>query len=222
MAAHRPAAPPNTKVPDMKSLLALLLSALVAAPVLAAGAAPAPAKPDLAKGQEKATQVCAACHTADGTRGSPANPILQGQHADYLAKQLHEFKSGKRKNAVMSGMSAALTDDDIRNIAAFYASKPAPKGSAKNKELVALGEKIYRGGIAAKQVPACAGCHSPNGAGIPAQYPRLSGQHADYTEAQLVSFRSGARGNSAQMVTIAARMSDVEIKAVSDYVAGLR
>jgi len=222
MAARRPTAPPNTKVPDMKSLLALLLSALVAAPVLAAGAAPAPAKPDLAKGQEKATQVCAACHTADGTRGSPANPILQGQHADYLAKQLHEFKSGKRKNAVMSGMVAALTDEDIRNISAFYASKPAPKGSAKNKELVALGEKIYRGGIAAKQVPACAGCHSPNGAGIPAQYPRLSGQHADYTEAQLVGFRSGARGNSAQMVTIAARMSDVEIKAVSDYVAGLR
>ena len=222
MAARRPAAPPNTKVPDMKSLLALLLSALVAAPVLAAGAAPAPAKPDLAKGQEKATQVCAACHTADGTRGSPANPILQGQHADYLAKQLHEFKSGKRKNAVMSGMAAPLTDDDIRNVAAFYASKPAPKGSAKNKELVALGEQIYRGGIAAKQVPACAGCHSPNGAGIPAQYPRLSGQHADYTEAQLVGFRSGARGNSAQMVTIAARMSDVEIKAVSDYVAGLR
>lgn len=205
----------------MKSLLALLLSALVAAPVLAAGA-PAPAKPDLAKGQEKANQACVACHVADGTRGSPANPILQGQHADYLAKQLHEFKSGKRKNAVMAGMAAGLTDEDIRNVAAFYASKPAPKGSAKNKELVALGERIYRGGIAAKQVPACSGCHSPNGAGIPAQYPRLSGQHADYTEAQLVAFRSGARGNSAQMVTIAARMSDVEIKAVADYVAGLR
>ena len=205
----------------MKSLLALLLSALVAAPVLAAGA-PAPAKPDLAKGQEKAQQMCVACHTADGSRGSPANPILQGQHADYLVKQLHEFKSGKRKNAVMAGMAAGLTEEDIRNVSAFYASKPAPKGNAKNKELVGLGEKIYRGGIAAKQVPACSGCHSPNGAGIPAQYPRLSGQHADYTEAQLVAFRAGARGNSAQMVTIAARMSDVEIKAVSDYIAGLR
>jgi cytochrome c553 len=205
----------------MKSLLALTLSALFASSVIAADAK-GPAKPDLAKGQEKSTQVCAACHTADGTRGSPANPILQGQHADYLAKQLTEYKGGQRKNAVMSGMAAPLSADDIRNVAAFYASKPAPKGSAKNKDLVVLGEKIYRGGIAAKQVPACAGCHNPTGAGIPAQYPRLGGQHADYTEAQLVSFRSGARGNSAQMVTIAARMSDVEIKAVADYVAGLR
>jgi len=204
----------------MKSLLALLLSALVAAPVLAAGA-PAPAKPDLAKGEASYAAVCASCHAADGN-STTANPIIAGQHADYLAKQLHEFKSGKRKNAVMAGMAAGLTEEDIRNVSAFYASKPAPKGNAKNKELVGLGEKIYRGGIAAKQVPACSGCHSPNGAGIPAQYPRLSGQHADYTEAQLVAFRAGARGNSAQMVTIAARMSDVEIKAVSDYIAGLR
>lgn len=213
----------------MKSLLAsavLVLTATVgatlAAPSFAADAAKAPAKPDLAKGQEKATQVCAACHTADGSRGSPANPILQGQHADYLVKQLHEFKSGKRANAVMSGMAAALTEEDIRNVAAFYASKQAKPGFAKNKDLVALGEKIYRGGIAAKQVPACAGCHSPNGAGIPAQYPRLGSQHSDYTEAQLNGFRAGTRGNSAQMVAIAARMSDKEIKAVADYIAGLR
>jgi len=206
----------------MKSLLALSLSALISVSALANEAKPAAGKPDLAKGQEKATQVCGACHTFDGSRGSPANPILQGQHAEYIAKQLTEFKAGKRANPVMSGMAAPLTEDDIKNVAAFYSSKQAKPGFAKNKELVTLGEKIYRGGIAAKQVPACAGCHSPTGAGIPAQYPRLAGQHADYAEAQLTAFRSGARANSAQMTAIAARMSDKEIKAVADYVAGLR
>ena len=205
----------------MKSLLALSLSALISVSAFASETK-APAKPDLAKGAEKATQVCAACHTADGSRGSPANPILQGQHTEYLVKQLAEFKAGKRANPIMSGMVAALTEDDMKNIAAFYNSKTAEPGFAKDKALVALGEKIYRGGIAAKQVPACAGCHSPTGAGIPAQYPRVAGQHADYAEAQLVAFRSGARGNSAQMAAIAARMSDKEIKAVADYVAGLR
>ena len=211
----------------MKSLLALSLSALTLSTLMSVSAfsateTKAAAKPDLAKGEEKATQVCAACHTADGTRGSPTNPILQGQHPEYLAKQLAEFKAGKRVNAVMSGMAAMLSDDDMKNVAAFYASKQAKPGFAKNKDLVLLGEKIYRGGIAAKQVPACAGCHSPTGAGIPAQYPRLGGQHADYAEAQLTAFRAGTRANSAQMTTIAARMSDKEIKAVADYVAGLR
>ena len=211
----------------MKSLLALSLSALTLSTLMSVSAfsateTKAAAKPDLAKGEEKATQVCAACHTADGTRGSPTNPILQGQHPEYLAKQLAEFKAGKRANAVMSGMAALLSDDDMKNVAAFYASKQAKPGFAKNKDLVLLGEKIYRGGIAAKQVPACAGCHSPTGAGIPAQYPRLGGQHADYAEAQLTAFRAGTRANSAQMTTIAARMSDKEIKAVADYVAGLR
>ena len=208
----------------MKSLFALTLSALIA--LLATGASAAetkvPAKPDLVKGQEKATQVCVACHTADGSRGTPANPILQGQHTEYLVKQLTEFKAGTRANAVMAGMAGVLNEDDMKNVAAFYASKQVKPGAAKNKDLVVLGEKIYRGGIAAKQVPACAGCHSPNGAGIPAQYPRLGGQHADYSELQLTSFRAGNRANSAQMTAIAARMSDKEIKAVSDYIAGLR
>ncbi len=199
---------------------AVVLCAALVVPAVAAGAA-APAKADLAKGQEKAA-VCMACHTADGTRGSPANPILQGQHAEYLVKQLTEFKAGKRANAVMSGMAAPLTPEDMVNLAAFYNSKAPVTGAARNKDTVALGEKIYRGGIAAKQVPACAGCHNPTGAGIPAQYPRLGGQHSDYTELQLTTFRSGARGNSAPMVAIAARMSDKEIKAVSDYIAGLR
>jgi cbb3-type cytochrome c oxidase subunit III len=200
---------------------ALLLTGLFLAAAAHASETKAPAKPDLAKGQTLSTQVCAACHTADGSRGSPANPILQGQHADYLAKQLTEFKEGKRANPVMSGMVASLSPEDMKNVAAFYASKQAKPGFAKDKALVALGEKIYRGGIADRNIPACAGCHSPSGAGIPAQYPRLSGQHSDYTEAQLNAFRAGTRTNSPQMLAIASRLSDKEIKAVADYMAGL-
>lgn len=180
------------------------------------------AKPDLAAGEAKATTVCAACHAADGSRGLPTFPILQGQHPEYLFKQLTEFKEGKRKNSVMNGMAAPLSPEDMRNVSAFYASKKAKEGSAKNKDLVAVGEKIFRGGIAKKGVPACAACHSPNGAGIPAQYPRLAGQHADYTKAQLTAFRQGERNNSAQMSAIAANLSDKEIEALADYVAGLR
>ena len=188
----------------------------------AAEPAKAAARPDLAKGQATSTNVCAACHTSDGSRGSPANPILQGQHPEYLVKQLTEFKSGKRANAIMMGMAATLSEDDMKNVAAFYAGKQAKPGFAKNKELVSLGEKIYRGGIADRSVPACAACHSPTGAGIPAQYPRMAGQHADYTEAQLVAFRGGVRKNSLQMTGVAAKMNDREIKAVADYIAGLR
>ena len=202
---------------------ALLLSGLLVAttPAFAADA-PASAKPDLTRGQAIATQVCAACHAIDGSRGSPANPILQGQHPEYIAKQLAEFKAGKRESPIMKGFAMALSDADIKNVAAFYASKQAKAGFAKNKDLVSLGEKIYRGGIADRQVPACSGCHSPTGAGIPSQYPRLSGQHADYTETQLVAFRGGARNNNAQMTGVAAKMNDREIKAVADYIGGLR
>jgi len=208
----------------MKSVAILFTSLLLAASstFAAEGEAKPAAKPDLAKGQATSTTVCAACHTNDGSRGSPANPILQGQHPEYLVKQLSEFKSGKRANPIMSGMAAPLSDADMKNVAAFYAGKTAKPGFAKNKELVALGEKIYRGGIADRMIPACAGCHSPTGAGIPAQYPRLAGQHADYTEAQLVAFRSGARKNSIPMTGVAAKMNDREIKAVADYMAGLR
>jgi len=180
------------------------------------------AKPDLAAGEAKATAVCSACHTADGSRGAATYPILQGQHPEYLAKQLLEFKSGKRKNAVMSGMAATLSEADIRNLSAFYASKKAKDGFAKNKDTVALGEKIYRGGIAKKSVPACASCHGPNGSGIPAQYPRLGGQHADYIKAQMTAFRQGERGNAPMMASISAILSDKEIDALSDYIAGLR
>jgi cytochrome c553 len=206
----------------MKTVAILLSSLLLAAAASANEPAAASPKPDLGKGGTISSQVCAACHTADGSRGSPANPILQGQHAEYLAKQLTEFKAGKRKSAVMQGMAAPLSEEDIRNVAAFYASKTAKPGFAKNKDTVALGEKIYRGGIAERSVPACAACHGPQGSGIPAQYPRIGGQHGDYIEAQMVAFRSGARANNAVMNGVAAKMNDKEIKAVSDYIAGLR
>ncbi len=180
-----------------------------------------PAKPDLAKG-EASFAMCVACHAADGNSVIAVNPKLAQQHPQYLIKQLVEFKSGKRANPIMAGMAAALSEDDMKNVAHWLSSKKAAPGAARDKDLVALGERIFRGGIADRQVAACAGCHSPNGAGIPAQYPRLSGQHADYSAAQLVAFRDGVRGNSVQMSQIAAKLNDREIKAVADYIAGLR
>ena len=219
----------------LNSLLALLLIAPVALSFAAAPAdgaaatAPAPAapakavtKPDLVKGEASFTAVCAACHGADGNSGTPANPKLSQQHPEYLVKQLSEYKSGKRKNAIMQGMAAALSEGDMKNIAFWVTTKKAKPGFAKDKDLVALGEKIYRGGVPDRQIPACAGCHSPSGAGIPAQYPRLSGQHAEYTATQLTSFREGVRQNSLQMNQVATKLNDREIRALADYVAGLR
>lgn len=208
----------------------MLRISLVVATAFAASVAvqAQPAKPDLQKGSQIAQQVCVACHGADGNSPTPANPNLAGQHADYLYKQLTEFKvkegetTARRANAIMAGFVAGLSDADMRNVAAYFASQEQKPTAAKNREWVELGQKIYRAGIADKGVPACAGCHSPNGAGIPAQYPRLQGQYAEYTESQLVAFRQGERLNSAQMTTIAERLSDREIKAVSDYIAGLR
>jgi cytochrome c553 len=194
----------------------------------AAPAAAKPAKPDLAKGEAifNATpansQSCASCHSADGNSSIAANPKLAQQHPEYILKQLQDFKSGKRKSPIMKPLASALSDEDMRNIAFFVGSKKGKTGFAKDKDLVGLGEKIYRGGIADRQVPACAGCHSPNGAGMPAQYPRLSGQHADYTTAQMVAFRDGQRLNNPVMNGVAAKLNDREIKAVADYVAGLR
>lgn len=209
----------------MKLLASLLTAAVLAAPVFsafAAGDAPKVAKPDLVKGEASYTAVCAACHGADGNSAIAVNPTLAQQHPEYLVKQLQEFKSGKRNNAVMKGFATMLTDEDMKNIAYWVASKPAKAGFAKDKDLVTLGERIYRGGIADRNIAACAGCHSPNGAGIPVQYPRLSGQHADYTVAQLNTFRDGTRANSQQMTQVAAKLNDKEIKAVADYIAGLR
>ena len=192
-------------------------------PAFAQGSAPAqPAKPDLAKGEASYAAVCAACHAADGNSTIAVNPMLAQQHPEYLVKQLKEFKSGKRADPVMQGMAAMLSDDDMRNVAAWLASQKAKEGFAKDKDLVSLGERIYRGGIQDRHIAACAGCHSPNGAGIPAQYPRLSGQHGDYTVKQLTDFRDGKRGNNNQMRDVAAKLNDREIKAVADYIAGLR
>lgn len=201
------------------ALVGLLLSAALAQ------AQQAPGKPDLAKGQTIATQACAACHGPDGNSPSPANPKIAGQVSEYLHKQLANFKgNAERKNPVMFGMVANLSEADMASVAAFFAGQKSTGGVARNKETLALGRDIYRGGNVSRALPACAGCHGANGAGLPSQYPRLAGQYAEYTEAQLKAFRSGERANDANkmMRIIAAKMSDAEIRAVADYVAGLR
>lgn len=203
-----------------------VLAGSVFAQAPAAGSDPGRADPK--RGAQLAQEVCVACHGVDGNSGTPANPKLAAQHPDYLAKQLANFKvkdgatEAERPSAIMAGFAAMLSDADIRSVSAHYAAQPLKPAAAKDRAAVELGQRIYRGGIAAKGVPACAGCHSPNGAGIPSLYPRLQGQYAEYTEAQLVAFRQGVRRNSAQMTTIAERLSDREIRAVSDYIAGLR
>jgi cytochrome c553 len=188
-------------------------------------------KADADKGQAIASKVCAACHGNDGNSTISANPKLAGQFPEYLTKQLTNFKDAAdpkaksaRKSAVMMGMSAPLSSEDIRNVAAYYAAQKLKEGNARNAESAALGRKIYRGGDVSKGLAACASCHGPSGAGIPSQYPRISGQHAEYTEAQLRAFRAGERNNDANraMRMVAEKMSDAEIKAVADYIAGLR
>lgn len=188
------------------------------------GAEPA-AKADPAQGQQIVTKVCAACHAADGNSTSPANPVLAAQHADYVAKQLADYKANKeRKNPVMYGMASALSPQDMQNLGAYFESQKPKARSAKDPALVKAGEQIYRGGIMAKGVAACTSCHGPTGAGIPAQFPRLAGQYAEYSAAQLQSFRSGERANdpNSMMRVIAGKLSDREIKAVAEYIAGLR
>lgn len=200
---------------------------------LAAGAVQAEDKatgqPDLAKAKQTAEQVCGACHGVDGNSQIPANPKLAGQHAEYLFKQLKNFKSdggkpAERANPVMAGMAAMLTDDDAKGMAAYFASQTLKPESAKNTATIELGQKLWRAGDLKRGIPACAACHGPAGAGLPAQFPRLSGQFADYTEAQLRAFRAGERANdpAKMMRTIALKMTDPEIKAVSDFAAGLR
>lgn len=166
--------------------------------------------------------VCAACHAVDGNSVVTLNPKLAGQHPEYLQKQLMEFKSGKRANAVMSGMAAGLTDDEMKELATYFAAKKLTLGQASKNGAGSLGEKIYRAGNAATNVPACAACHGPAGAGIPKQFPRLHGQHADYTLAQLKAFRIGERANAPMMMAISAKMTDAEMAAVADYIQGLR
>ena len=198
-------------------LASALAGLLACAPAAGAGG-------DAAKGQSIATGVCAACHGADGNAPIPANPNLAGQHPEYLLKQLRNYKSGERVNPIMAGMVAALSEEDMRNVAAYFASQPPRPGAARDAKLASAGQSLYRGGNARSGIAACAGCHSPNGAGIPAQYPRLKGQHSEYTVAQLKAFRSGERANDATstMRAIAAPMTDAEIAAVAEYVAGLK
>ncbi len=192
-------------------------------------AAPAKPKIDPAVGEalysngdaSRGVTACITCHGPKGQSAVSAWPKLSAQHAAYTAKQLKNFKEGTRANPIMMGMSAALTEQDMQNISAYLSKQPISQGVAQNKETIALGQSIYRGGIAAKGVPACAACHSPTGAGIPAQYPLLGGQWADYTNAQLLAFREGIRKNSSQMTAIATKLSDQEMKAVADYMAGL-
>ena len=181
------------------------------------------------KAQGIAAQVCAACHAPDGNSVAPSNPKLAGQIPEYLQKQLHDFKAleGKkpvRESAIMNGMVANLSDDDMKGLAAFYAGQAQKPAAASDKQFAAVGQKLWRGGDAAHAIPACEGCHGPAGAGIPAQFPRLSGQFADYVAAQLTAFREGKRSNDRNGVMrgVAAHMNDGQIKAVAEYAAGLR
>lgn len=212
---------PVTPAHEMK-LPASLFCAAAAAALSLSAYAQTTAKPDLAKGEASFGQVCVACHAADGNSTLPENPKLARQHPEYLVKQLQEFKSGKRENAIMVGFASALSDEDMRNIAYWLAEQKAPSGVATDESLVKLGERIYRGGIPDRQIAACTACHGPTGSGLPAKYPRIAGQHSQYTHAQLVAFRAGDRKNSVEMKDVAAKMTDAEIKAVSDYIAGLR
>lgn len=175
---------------------------------------------DAAKGQAIAGQVCAACHMADGNSVIPQNPKLSGQHAQYISTQLAHFKSGERKNPIMMGMAANLSAEDMANLGAWFASQSPTVDGAKDKALAEVGQKLYRGGKPSVGVPACSGCHSPDGAGIPAQYPRLGGQHSEYLAIQLKAFRAGERVN-AQMNAIAAKLSDKDMDALVEYLAGL-
>ena len=190
----------------------------------------AAAKPDTAKAQQIVTQVCAACHGADGNSVAPVNPNLAGQDADYITLQLAHFKAGIRVNPTMQAMAAPLSDDDMRALGDYF-SRLKPKGlAARDPSLVKSAQQLWRGGDAANGVPACASCHSPTGAGIPKNYPRLAGQYADYTYAQLKAFKAGERGadaggkdiNGRVMHAIASKMSDTQMKAIADYAAGLR
>jgi cytochrome c553 len=184
---------------------------------------------DAAAGKEKAA-TCSACHGADGNSAVPTFPKLAGQGAKYLLKQMKDIRDGARPVPTMAGQVDNMSDQDLADIAAFYAAQPATGGQA-DPDLLALGEKVYRGGILERNVAACTACHSPNGKGnAPAGFPALAGQHAEYTAAQLRAYRQGYEdpagrtndGDSKIMRTTAFGLSDLEIEAVASYVAGLK
>jgi cytochrome c553 len=203
------------------------LAGLVGASTLAAQEKAAP-KVDPARGQQVASQVCVACHAADGNSTIAANPKLAQQHSHYLHKQLVDYtvRSGEqtpaRESAIMNGIAAGLSEQDRRDLAAWFSSQPAKPAAARNKDTLELGQRIWRAGLPEKALPACSGCHNPTGAGIPNQYPRLAGQHAEYVEATLKAFRDGMRRNNVPMQQIAARMNEAEMRAVADFIQGLR
>jgi len=216
--------------PTLQRLVFLQKSLVAASILFAAGAyaqQPEPIeKPDVTRGQTTAA-VCSACHAIDGNANGPTFPKLAGQHPEYIVKQLHNFRpkgdaKPERENAQMIAFASMLSEQQMVDVAAYFSSQTLVPATASSKESADLGKKIWRAGIAAKNVPACAACHGPKGDGLPAQYPRLGGQWADYTALQLTNFRQGLRLNNAIMTTIAARLSDVEIKAVADFAAGLR
>jgi cytochrome c553 len=178
---------------------------------------------DAAVGQQKSV-VCAACHQADGNSVNPEWPKLAGQHAGYLSKQLQDYKNGERNNAVMEGQVADLSDEDMNNLAAYFAGNELVPGTA-DPELINLGESLYRGGDVERGIPACAGCHGPAGRGNPAaRFPTLGGQHNQYIATQLKAFRSMERANdpNQMMRDIAIKMTDPQIEAVASYIQGLR
>ena len=167
---------------------------------------------------------CAACHGADGNSPNSAWPSLAGQHASYIYKQLQDFKAGRRQNAQMSAMVLPLSDEDMRDIAAYYETQTIA-GAAFDVDLIETGENIYRGGITETRVAACMGCHSPSGLGNgPAAWPSLAGQHPEYIVAQLQAFKQGMRENDTgrMMRNVTVRMSEQEMAAVAAYVAGIR
>ncbi len=197
-----------------------LISVSVAA-ALAGGLAQASGDPKA--GEAKAGTVCVACHGPQGNSIVPNWPKLAGQHPEYIYKQLMDFKAGNRANDQMTPMAAPLTEDEMRNLAAYYAAQ-TQTGGAADPAVAALGEKLFRSGNPATGLPACSGCHGPAGMGVgAAKFPRISGQHADYTKLSLTGFRDGARANdpNSMMRGVAARMTDQEIAAVAQYLQGL-
>ena len=180
---------------------------------------------DLAAGEATASGVCAGCHMPDGNSVVDMFPKLAGQHAQYLIKQLNEYKSGARKDDTMTGMAFTLaTDEDVANVSAYFASKQGTPAAADDSK-VALGKAIYRGGDKTKGIPACMGCHGPTGSGNPAaKYPALAGQHAAYTIKQLNAFRDATRSNDSNkmMRNVANKMSPADIEAVANYIAQMK
>jgi len=214
----------------LAAVIALGLVSAVARAAEGAAAPAAAAKPDLDKAATTAKNVCAACHGADGNSVAPANPTIAAMPSEYIARQLADFKAGIRVNPIMQPIAAQLSPADMAALGVYFSQQKAKPQGAKDATLVQAGQKLYRGGDAAHGIPACSGCHGPAGAGVPKNFPRLAGQHTDYTVAQLKAFKAGERGNDKEgkdvngriMAAIAARMDENQMRAAAEYVQGLR